>query len=143
MGTIGARYKDCAALVGVEYLRNLITVLLRELFLWVWTKGMADDIRRTFKTGEELTEMYSYLPYISSMRLAEKSTYLASVDSTLHFFVHFSGGLMGHTISLNARILKDGNIMDPLFNAQVLAYATSGRASWNRRDPWLLSKESK
>lgn len=66
--TIGARYKDCAALVGVEYLRKLINVSFGELFLWVWTRGIVDDMRRVFKKDEELTVMHSYLPehFISS-----------------------------------------------------------------------------
>lgn len=77
--TIGARYKDCSALVGVEYLRKLINVEFGELFLWIWTAGIADDMRRVFKKPEQLTVMHSYLPYISSMKLAEKSPYSATV----------------------------------------------------------------
>lgn len=52
----------------------------------------------------------------------QKSPYSACVNPSLHFLVNFTGGLMGHTRSFNARIVSDGNMMDPLFNAQVLAY---------------------
>lgn len=128
--TIGARYKDCAALVGVEYLRNLLNVDFGEIFMWIWTKGVANDMRRVFKKGEEITTMHSYLPYVSSMKLAERSPYSATVNPSLHYFEHFAGALMGHQRSLNARIVGDGNMMDPLFNAQVLAYAKCGRANW-------------
>lgn len=82
---------------------------------------MADDLRIVFHKGKELTAMTSYLPYISSMRLAEKSSDSPAVNPSLHYFVHFTGGLMGHIRSLNVRIVGDGNIMDPLFNVQVLA----------------------
>lgn len=102
--TIGSRYRDCAALVGVEYLRKLLDIKFGEIFLWVWTTGIDQDIRRVFKSGEELTLMNSYLPYISSMKLAERSPYSATVNPSLHYFVHFTGALMGHQRSLTLRV---------------------------------------
>lgn len=131
--TIGARYRDCAALVGFEYIRGVTETKFGEMLMWVWTVGTYDDVKRVFEKTEELDTMHSYLPYISSMKLALKSPYSATVNPSLHHFIHFTGGLMGHQRSINAKVVGDGNVQDPLFNAQVIAFAKMVRANWAQK----------
>lgn len=92
--SISARYKDCAALTGIEYLRNLTGTAYGELMMWIFTPGPGTEISRIFKKGEEIDTNDSYLPYIASMKLAAKSPYSASVNPSLHYFIHFTGGFM-------------------------------------------------
>lgn len=47
--TIGARYKDRAALVGIENVKNLVSASFGKLLLWVWTKEVTDDLRTIFQ----------------------------------------------------------------------------------------------
>lgn len=131
--SISARYKDCAALTGVEYLRNLTGTSYGEFMMWIFTQGPADDIVRLFKKGEEIDKADSYLPYIASMKLAAKSPYSASVNPSIHYFIHFTGGLMGQKRSINARMAGDANLLDPLINAMVFAYAKHVRVNWGMK----------
>ncbi|XP_055543613.1 uncharacterized protein LOC129729156 [Wyeomyia smithii] len=78
LSTLSARYKNCAALTGIEYLRKVACSQIGELIMWVWTDEIAKDLKAVFKSGEELDSMDSYLPYIASMHLAKKSPYSAS-----------------------------------------------------------------
>lgn len=103
--TISARYKDCAALVGFEYLKRIRATSFGELLLWIWTESTATDIKRVLKKGEELDNLFSYLPYISSMRLSPKSPYSASINSSLHYFIHLTGAMMGQLRSTHARLI--------------------------------------
>lgn len=65
--TVSARFKDCAALTGLEYLRGLLDITYGELMIWIWTTAVAKDLRQVFRAGEELTKVDSYLPYLASM----------------------------------------------------------------------------
>lgn len=63
--------------------------------MWIWTKGTAEDIKKIFKKNEELTVMY-----VSSMELALKSPHSATVNTSLHYFIHFTSGLVERTRTL-------------------------------------------
>lgn len=127
--TVSARFKDCAALTGVEYLRGLLEIPFDELMAWIWTASVAKDLRQVFRKGEELTKPDSYLPYLASMKLVAKSPYSASHNTSLHFWIHFTAALMGQTRSNHARFMGGTNTVDPLFNAQFLAYAKHSRTA--------------
>lgn len=131
--TIRARYLDCTAFMGWQYLRNITKLPFLELATWIWDDSMAAEFRQIFKKGEELDKEDSYLPYLSSMKISRKSPYSASVNPYLHMWIHSYGCLKSTTRSYNARMVGEINTDIPLRNAVFMYVAKGQGGDWKRQ----------
>lgn len=114
-GTIGSRFKDCAALLTYNYASSLIGLTNQgDLLLWIFNEALADEAMRMFKEGEEYGSQYSYFPYQVDFGLCVKSAYSARINPAMHFFGNIIGTMMTQVRSHNARMLLDSQITDVL-----------------------------
>lgn len=131
--TIRARYLDCTAFMGWQYLRNITKSTFLELATWIWDDSIAGEFRQIFKSGEELEKEDSYLPYLSSMKISKKSPYSASVNPYLHMWIHCYGCLKSTTRSYNAKMVGEINTDIPLKNAAFMWLAKGHGGEWKRQ----------
>lgn len=126
--TVSTRYRDCAALGDIRFITKILGLTLPDLAQWIWSEDIANDLERILKRDEEIDQRYSvYTPYLSSMRLTNKSPYSATINCSLHLFVHSIGCANSRTRSVNARLVGESNVSDVLANAAMLNYVRGSR----------------
>lgn len=104
-GTIGTRFRDCAALVDIVYINKLTGLLPKEIARWIWTKFLGDDIERITKTGNEIDKYDSYMPYFMCLCLSDKSPYSTSINPNFHMWTHVLGASIHSLRSINAKLV--------------------------------------
>jgi hypothetical protein len=57
IGTLITRFKDCVALVELDYIRNIIAWTMPKIAKWFWFKNLNDDLDRTNKPGQEFDQV--------------------------------------------------------------------------------------
>lgn len=107
VGTIISRFKDCAGLDDLIYLKEITGKTYLEIKSWIWTSSVADEFERILKDDEEIDEDHSYMPYFMELRLAKKSPYSSTSNPSLHHWVHVVGCCLSQARSRNARMVKD------------------------------------
>ncbi|CAG9824060.1 unnamed protein product [Phaedon cochleariae] len=126
IGTTGSRYKDCAALMSLGYIMDLLGLdNLSDLFEWVFLNKIGDEIDSMMKENEELCDQYSYFPYQVDLGLVNKSKYSAAANPHFFEFIHLIGCLLRSQRSMNARHICDSQSMDMLQNSACVAYVYS------------------
>ena len=84
------------------------------------------------KETEEVTQADSYFPYLSDMKLVQKTYYSAAKNPHMYFVIHAVGTLLQSARSKNAKHLSDHNIINNVFNAKVIAYASANSVSMKK-----------
>ncbi|AOX47519.1 nucleoprotein [Orgi virus] len=126
LGTIGSRFRDCAALLSYGYLmKQLGTSKSIEILDWVFVESIGDDIDQMMKKEEELDQPYSYFPYQVDMGLVHKSAFSTVANPHFYFFAHAIGTLLLSERSKNAIQVLDGSIPNILYNAIIVAFVHS------------------
>jgi hypothetical protein len=116
VGTLIFRFKDCVALVELDYVKNITGWTLPTVAQWMWVKKVANKLDRINKTGQEFDQADSYYPFMMELRLCEKSAVSATVNQNMHYFV--IGTTLGFDRSKNARMIGEcdvTNIMQLLY----------------------------
>lgn len=100
---------------------------LPELALWIWVGPVANDFERILRANQEIDKRDSYMPYIASMRLSNKSPYSATANTNLHNFVHAFGCANARERSINAKKVGDASIAEITANVAVIHYVCGTR----------------
>nr|QTJ62260.1 nucleocapsid [Bactrocera tryoni rhabdovirus 1] len=130
VGTITARYRECAALTNYQHLTKVVgSPTMGGLFEWVFNVAIKNDILRIFHGDEELDKEFSYFPYQVDFNLVQKSAYSASVNSALYVWGSIVCVLNKDLQSLNSRLLRFDSITDVVWNAKLLGYVKSNRVN--------------
>ncbi|APG78719.1 putative nucleoprotein [Hubei dimarhabdovirus virus 2] len=124
--TLRSRFKDCASLLSVGYISDLLNLTNESAFLdWIWTEKIASEMIRMLHPNEEVVKNDSYFPYQTDFRLVNKTYYSASKNPQIYFLIHAVGTLLSSTRSKNAKFLSDSNIVNNIQCAKIMAYAFS------------------
>lgn len=127
VGTISTRFKDCAALQGLDHLKSLTGLKVEALKLWIWHKKLAEDIIRIMFPGQEIDKADSYMPYFMELGLSDKSPYSAVVNPNFHTWLHVVGICQSNTRSKNAICIEGANMQTIMAHAMILAYALKAK----------------
>ncbi|XP_039951514.1 uncharacterized protein LOC120768828 [Bactrocera tryoni] len=131
-GTIGSRFKDCAALLTYNYASSLIGLTNQgDLLLWIFDSTLAEEAVRLFEEGEEYGLQYSYFPYQVDFGLCTRSAYSARMNPAIHCFGNIIGAMMAQMRSFNARMILQANVKDIISNAQLLGFVFATRTERN------------
>lgn len=122
LGTIPARYKDCAALLSIFYIRLLTGLTSVQLGFWMWVPALSLEYATMLKNNEEISEVNSYMPYMIELGLSTKSPYSTIKNPNAHLFFHIIGASIGNNRSINARVPKDATVLSVRGNAAIVAY---------------------
>ncbi|AJR28272.1 nucleoprotein [Garba virus] len=131
VGSISSRYRDCAALLGINHLTMLgggdPSVGVR----WALEPVVQDDIDRLITPGQETSKTGSYMPYMMDLGASKLSPYSTTVNSSFHLFVHAAGALSLDQRSINARFLPAPNVNGIIRNAAFFIFAMNKSVDWS------------
>ncbi|CAN8006391.1 unnamed protein product [Ixodes pacificus] len=125
-GTMPSRFRDCAVQTALVQLMKTAGLSLQELYLWIFVDVVAHDAVAIMKSGEEMHLAHSYAPYLTDLRLVQKSPYSAASNCALHTWLHTLGSLLLSERSLNARHISDFHFDKIAQNVLLLAFARRG-----------------
>ncbi|XP_065577682.1 uncharacterized protein LOC136038512 isoform X1 [Artemia franciscana] len=122
-GTIITRSKDSSIISSIIHMTEVANMNLDDLMDWIFDKTMGDEFRKIFKPDEELDYRFSYVHYISALRLALKSPYSATESPMLHIWIHMTCALLGSTRSICARIPEEVGLPKIRIFATLVAFS--------------------
>nr|UNI73973.1 MAG: nucleocapsid protein [brine shrimp rhabdovirus 1] len=122
-GTIITRLKDSAMIGSIVHLQKVTGMDQLQIMDWIFDKSMGREWKKIFKPNEELDNQYSYVHYISALKLAQKSPYSASESPLLHLWIHMTCALLGSDRSRHARIPEEVAMSKIRVYAILLAYS--------------------
>ncbi|KAK2717416.1 hypothetical protein QYM36_006262 [Artemia franciscana] len=122
-GTIITRSKDSSIISSIIHMTNVANMNFDDLMDWIFDKTMGDEFRKIFKPDEELDYRFSYVHYISALRLALKSPYSATESPMLHIWIHMTCALLGSTRSICARIPEEVGLPKIRIFATLVAFS--------------------
>lgn len=140
--TIGSKFRECTALTSYYYLRDLLGKKDDEM-IYEWRDGSISNItlegemKRILNKDEEINVEHSYLPYLSDLRLCDRSPYSSAVNKYLHTWIHLIGATMGEQRSVNACTYRDGNIDVLIKNAVIVAYVHKNKTVLDNKETSL------
>jgi hypothetical protein len=128
--TIVTRFRDCAGLMELAYLSDLVDMEFPEIAKWIWNERLANDFERINMPDNEADNQYSYTPYMMDLGLSEKSPYSGKTNPNFHLWVHVIGTTMGMTRSKHARMAGNPNAISMITMGKVFAYAHTVRGDF-------------
>lgn len=133
IGTIGSRYRDCAALLSFGYISAFLGMdRLTEVLDSVFVEQVGKDIDRMMMSTDERVNQFSYFPYHVDMGLVMKSAYSASANPHFFEWVHIIGTLLKSSRSMNAAHVCDARLPDIISNAACVAFAHANNVSFTK-----------
>lgn len=123
VGTIVTRYRDCSALLTLSFITDMVGFGAIDFSRWMFVPELSNQYNRIMMCGQDISNEFSYMPYMTCMRLSEKSPYSATVNSAMHLFSHAIGSAMMLTRSINAAFIPCNNQQGVLENAILFFYA--------------------
>ncbi|AJR28403.1 nucleoprotein [Klamath virus] len=130
VGTIPARYRDCAALTAMAHFSKLLGQDLAKCLEWSFVGRVSDEIEALLQPGQELDNPFSYTPYMMELGLSRASPYSTVRNPCWHLFCHSIGALMQSTRSINARHLEAADQSNILANAELVVYVFETHIVW-------------
>ncbi|UAU42903.1 nucleoprotein [Matariya virus] len=131
VGSISSRYRDCAALLGINHLAMLgggdPSIGIR----WALEPMVKDDIDRLITPDQETAKVGSYMPYMMDLGASKLSPYSTTVNSSFHLFVHAAGALSLDQRSINARFITAPNVNGVIRNAAFFIFAMNKSVEWS------------
>ncbi|UAU42887.1 nucleoprotein [Ouango virus] len=131
IGTISSRYRDCAALLGINHLAMLAGGSVGLGIQWALETSVQDDIDRLIHPGQETSNVGSYTPYMMDFGASVLSPYSTTANAAFHLYVHAIGSLNLDPRSMNARFIPAPNVSGIIQNAAFFVYATGKSVEWN------------
>ncbi|UCR92526.1 MAG: N protein [Apis rhabdovirus 3] len=111
VGTVTARYKDCAGMTSFLYAAILTGVeSLAELAGWFSVKNIRKEVSNLFEDKDEYDLPDSYFPYQISLGIVDKSAYSAKTNPRIYTFCHIVGCIADKKRSINARDILDADV---------------------------------
>lgn len=123
MCTLTSRFKDCAALLGLGYLANILGVTISDVAEWVFVDRMRREFQQLMHPNQEIDLLESFCPYLMDLGLSKKSPYSSSANPNLHTWIHTVGCTFKVDRSKHARMMSDACLTDVITNAQLLSFA--------------------
>lgn len=123
VGTIVTRYRDCSALLTLSFITDMVGFGAIDFSRWLFVPELSNQYNRIMMCGQDVSNEFSYMPYMTCMKLSEKSPYSATVNSAMHLFAHAIGSAMMLTRSINAAFIPCNNQQGVLENAILFFYA--------------------
>lgn len=124
LSTIGSRYRDCAGLLSLGFIVNLLGMANgSELAQWIFLERTGEELITMMRPEEESEKAESYFPYQIDLGLVTKSHYSAVSNPFFFQWVHIIGALSGSTRSINAKQFSDTQLSNIITNAGAVAYA--------------------
>lgn len=121
--TIITRYKDCGILSSLSYITDLMQISTDDFKHWILTSSLRDDYNRINVPHQEVSDPYSYMPYMMSLRFSVNCPYSASSNPSMHFYLHLIGCAALQPRSINAVMLDPCGVQAILQNAILFYYA--------------------
>lgn len=128
MCNLSSRFRDCAALLSINYISKLLGLTIPDLCEWVLVEIIGDEICRMMMKDQETNINDSYMPYLMDLYLSQKSPYSAAANPNIYTWIHTVGNCFKSERSKNANALPDACLTSPITNAQLMAFAFSKRA---------------
>ncbi|QVG74763.1 nucleocapsid [Mononegavirales sp.] len=124
-GTIVTRYQGCSGYSNLIHLKKIIGVPhLSYVIEWFFCPQILKEIEQMLSDHpEEWTVTNSYLPYMMSMLISERSPYSANNNPATHALVHLVGTLLGSGRSRNAIFPDNIGCIPIAVNAAVIFFA--------------------
>lgn len=130
VATLASRYSQCGAIQALGYLWETLGWPREKLGAYIWIDGIAQDLVRILKKGEELGAPHSYFPNAVDLGVITTSPYAASRNPRFNIFCHVIGALLGNPRSINA-FYQPGSLSIPILdNAKVVAYVVHSSANF-------------
>lgn len=124
LSTIGSRYRDCAGLLSLGFIVNLLGMANgSELAQWIFLEKTGEELITMMRPEEESDKSDSYFPYQIDLGLVTKSHYSAVANPFFFQWVHIIGALSGSIRSINAKQFSDTQLSNIITNAGAVAYA--------------------
>ncbi|YP_010800956.1 nucleoprotein [Porton virus] len=121
-GTITSRFRDCASLLSLEHFRETTGLDGDDIFPWMATPVLEEEVHRIMRDGQELDKPDSYVPYLMDLGLSLKSPYSATACPAIYTWAHMACALLTSMRSRNARMISDANIANLKINSLIIGY---------------------
>ncbi|AHX81838.1 nucleocapsid [Sunguru virus] len=129
-GTIVARFKDCAALLGLNHFTELCNDDLRTGLKWVFCEVISKNITSLSEPNQEVDNPLSYTPYMIEFQISRLSPYSTTNNPAFHLFIHAMGSFLLNKRSVDARFLQSSGTINIISNAGLLAFIMFNRMDW-------------
>ncbi|QOE77933.1 N protein [Sclerotinia sclerotiorum rhabdovirus 1] len=126
ISTLTSRFKDCSALNELTWYSSLTTMPLFTAVTFMPTRPLEDCIRRIFKEGNELDNVYSYTPYASTLNLFMVSPYSARINPQVHHFVNMVGACAMDRRALYSNVFDTGSLLSIQNYCMFMSYIILG-----------------
>ncbi|UAU42839.1 nucleoprotein [Boteke virus] len=130
IATITSRYRDGAALLSLNHLRNLCNGDLSLGLMWIFNPSVALELEQIAREGQEIDNNFSLTPYIIDLQICRLSPYSTTHNPGLHLFIHAAGTFMLKRRSIDARILDCPGETSIIQNAGVLSFVLYSKMDW-------------
>ncbi|ALJ30355.1 N protein [Eelpout rhabdovirus] len=128
VSTLTSRFKDCAALSTFAHIAAFTGLTLGGVLDWVFSDGIAAEVDRMMRPGQEIDQETSYMPYLKDMGLSKVSPYSATKNPGFHIWGQTACALMGSVRSQNALRVSEDNWVNLKLNAEIMAFALGSSA---------------
>ncbi|AEG25350.1 nucleoprotein [Vesiculovirus jurona] len=132
-GTIVSRFKDCAALTTLAHLQKVTGLPIEEVFSWILTRSVEDEVCRMMKPGQEIDQANSFMPYLIDLGLSTKSPYSSVKNPSFHFWGQLTALLVQSSRAKNARVPDDIPYAELTKAAQLFGFAIGHSSDLEQR----------
>ncbi|AIW61107.1 nucleoprotein [Walkabout Creek virus] len=130
IGTITSRYRDAAALIGLNHLRRICDGDLTMGLTWIFCPAVSIEFDRLAREGQEVEENFSFTPYIIDLQISRLSPYSTTQNPGVHLFIHATGTFLLKRRSIDARMLDCTGEAGIIRNAGLLAFVINSKMDW-------------
>ncbi|AJR28533.1 nucleoprotein [Joinjakaka virus] len=124
-GSVTTRYRDFAALLSLDYLRETTGMEGDDVFGWMFTSALSREANMLMEPGQEIDKCDSYTPYMMDLGLSLKSPYSASNCPNTYTWCHIICTLLMSIRGKNARMVNESNLVNTRMNGVVVAFVYS------------------
>lgn len=105
IGTMVSRFRHCAALNGLLYMKEVSGLDFSEIRQWIWSEVLVKEFEAIIRPDNEIDDEYSYMPYFMDLNLSLKSPYSSTFSPNFHLWMHTAGCCLGFSRSIHSRMV--------------------------------------
>ncbi|UAU42859.1 nucleoprotein [Nasoule virus] len=130
ISTVSARYRDSAALLGLNHLSTIGGGNPLLGVRWALVEAIQNNIDQLITEGNETNKSDSLMPYMIDLQLSKLSPYSTTANPAFHLFVHAAGSFILNPRSLNAKMVNAPSAQSIIRNAAFFIMATGKSDDW-------------
>ncbi|UAU42851.1 nucleoprotein [Sandjimba virus] len=130
ISTVSSRYRDSAALLGLNHLSTIGGGSPLLGVRWALVDAIHTNIDQLIMPGNETNKTDSLMQYMIDLQISKLSPYSTTANPAFHLFVHAAGSFILNPRSLNARMVTAPSTQSIIRNAAFFIMATGKSDDW-------------